>query len=134
MRSVTVTLALMLTLGGCMSSGSSEGLREREWKLVSVEGFPVMPEGVANPTLRFAADGHLRGNTGCNSAGAAYTTDGDRLTLQPMMVTKRACVNPEGNRLEWAYVQALEKARRFRLAGDELELLDAQGNTVARFR
>ena len=135
MRKTALVLIILLSAtSGCTTRGASEQLRDRVWTLTSIDGFTTMPAGVSTPTMRFDTDGRLSGNTACNSAGAAFTTDGDRLQIQPMIVTKRACLDPEGNRLERAYVQAVERARRFRIAENELELLDESGTVLARFR
>lgn len=127
-------LSLALTIFGCTSSAAVGELRGREWMLTWVEGFPSMPAGVQTPTIRFDTDGRLGGNTGCNSAGAAYTVDGDRLTVDALISTKRACVAAEGNALEAAYVRAVEGARRYRIVNGELELLSDGGTVLARFR
>lgn len=132
---VSFALLLFTTLAaGCTSGGSADGLRERQWKLVSVRGFETIPAGVTNPTIQFAADGHLRGSTGCNNAGAAYSVGDDTLSIERIVMTERACLQPAGDELERAYVAALQSARRFRIADDHLELLDATGTVVARFR
>ncbi|HEV7767605.1 MAG TPA: META domain-containing protein [Thermoanaerobaculia bacterium] len=135
MRMMILIVAAALMIPGCtMSTAQHEELREREWKLVSIEGFATMPSGVANPTIFFANDGRLRGNTGCNTAGAAYTTEGDRLTIDAMFTTKRACVDPNGGELERRYIEAVEATRRFAIEGGELQLIDGDGKVVARFR
>ncbi len=126
-------LILALALGCATPVANEQQLREREWKLVWVQGFDTMPTGVATPTIRFGDDGHLGGTTSCNSAGASYTLDGDHLTLGPVVSTKRACLEPQGNALEAAYLGALGQARRYRISNGHLELLDAGGRVVARF-
>jgi heat shock protein HslJ len=125
-------IMFLLLLAACTSATSSEALREREWRLSWVEPFPTMPAGVATPTLRFEGD-RISAQTGCNSAGGTYTVDGDRLTIGNVISTKRACVEDAGNQLEAAYLGALERTRRFRIAGGRLELLDGGGAPVARF-
>ena len=128
-------MALTLTLLGCSTSSAGVGeLRDREWLLVSIEGFSSIPAGVQTPTIRFGTDGRLSGNTGCNSAGAAYTAEGDRLTIDALISTKRACLDPEGNALESAYIRALDATQRFRIVNGELELLSDSGTVLARFR
>jgi putative lipoprotein len=126
-------LATSLAAQGCTSAADVAALRDRQWTLTWVEGFPSLPSGVSTPTVSFGSDGRLSGNTGCNSAGAAYTAEGDGLTIQAVMSTKRACLNPEGNQLERAYLSALERTRRFRITNGELELLDASDRVLARF-
>jgi heat shock protein HslJ len=127
-------ISLALTVLGCTSATTVDELRGREWTLTWVEEFPSMPAGVQTPTIRFGIDGRLTGNTGCNSAGSAYTPEGDRLTISALVTTKRACLAAEGNALEAAYVRAVEGTRRFRIVSGELELLSDSGTVVARFR
>ena len=133
MRLTTLTLTILIALAGCTTSGSIGELRDRDWSLVWIDGFPTLPSGVATPTARFGSDGRFGGNTGCNSAGANYTAEGDRLALDAMITTKRACIETAGNELERAYVSAMERARRFRIVNGQLELLDDGGRVLARF-
>jgi heat shock protein HslJ len=128
-------LILSLVLAaGCTMPAANEEFRDREWTLTWVEGFDSMPSGVSTPTIRFGSDGRLGGNTACNSAGAAYTVDGRRLTIEAVISTKRACLDPQGNALERAYLGAIEGTREYRVANGQLELLDAEGKVLARFR
>jgi heat shock protein HslJ len=134
MRPTMLIATLALTILGCTFTAAVDGLRNREWSLVWVEGFSSIPAGVQTPTIRFGTEGRLSGNTGCNRAGAAYTAEGDRLTIDALISTKRACVAAEGNALESAYVRAVEGTRRFRIVDGELELLSESGTVLARFR
>ncbi len=134
MKFTILTLAAMLVMTGCTTSGATGELVGREWKLVWVEEFPTMPSGVANPTVTFGSDGRLTGNTGCNSASASYTVEGDQLSIGALITTKRACVESAGQQLEQAYIRAVEATRRYRIEGAELQLLDDGGTVLARFR
>jgi copper homeostasis protein (lipoprotein) len=128
-------ILILVALTACTTTpATTEGLRDREWSLVSVEGFDTLPGGVATPTIRFGSDGRIAGNTGCNNAGAAYTAEGARLSIDAVISTRRACLDAQGNALELAYIRAVEAARSYRIANGELELLDAAGKALARFR
>lgn len=130
-----IALSILLALAGCTTSKANEDLVGRTWTLETISGAGALPSDVATPTLRFAPDGHLSGNTGCNNGGASYRLEGkDGIVIEPMITTKRACANPEGNALERAYVGAIGKTKSFRVAADRLELLDASGSVLARFR
>ena len=133
MRRMTLMLATMLVVAGCATVPDGEVLVDREWSFAWMDGVSSIPRGVAVPSIRFGSDGRLGGNTGCNSAGAAYAVEGDRLTISSMFTTKRACADPVGNEIERKYIAALERTRRFRIAGGELELLDEGGAVLARF-
>lgn len=125
-------LTCILALNGCSTTPGASALDDREWKLTWVAGISSMPGGAA-PTIRFGSDGRLAGNSGCNSAGATYTAEGDRLTIGAIMSTKRACIEAARNELERAYLDALGRTRRFRVTANELELLDENGTVLARF-
>jgi len=134
MRFFLLLLAMLL---GCTTTpaGNAGGeLRDREWSMVRIGEFDSVPAVVATPTIRFGSDGRLSGNTGCNQAGANYTVEGATLTIDAVISTKRACIEPQGNALEFAYVQAVEATRSYRIVNGELELLDASNAVVARFR
>jgi heat shock protein HslJ len=134
MRRTTLLMVLVLAIAGCTSTATVDQLQGRDWTLAWIEGFPSMPAGAETPTIRFGTDGRLSGNTGCNSAGAAYTSQGDQLTISALITTKRACLAAEANALEAAYVRAVEGTRSFRIGNGELELLSDSGTVLARFR
>lgn len=102
--------------------------------MTSAEGVAALPSGAAVPMVRFDTDGRFSGNTGCNSAGASYTVDGEKLNIRPLLTTKRACIETAANEIERAYLAAIEKTRAFRIENGQLELLSADGAVVARFR
>lgn len=134
-RLMLPALTIFLALAGCTTSNAQDQeLRDRDWTLVSVDGASSVPSDQTAPTIRFGADGRLAGNTGCNSASADFTVNGDRLTIGMMITTKRACVERSRNELERAYIEALTATRRFRIVKNELELLNESGSVVARFR
>ena len=133
---MTRTLMILILAAGmaCTMPATSGPLRDREWTLSWVEGFDSFPvRDAATPTIRFGSDGRLSANTGCNSAGATYTADNGRLTMGDMMLTKRACIDTPGNQVESAFVRAIGATRSYRVANDQLELLDGDGGVVARF-
>jgi heat shock protein HslJ len=134
MRNLTHWITALFVVAACTSAGDIGSLQNRDWTLTWVEGFTTLPSAAATPTIRFGSDGRLGGNTGCNSAGAAYTVQGDRLDIEALMATKRACLDPRGNDLERAYINAVERMTRYRIAGGELQLLDDAGTVLARFR
>lgn len=109
-----VLVTLVLVLAGCGdAAGSSTAavssplLREGGWELVegSYDDRPVpMPAG-ARATL--AADGEQLGGTAfCNSYGAEYELDGDRVRIAVTAVTEMAC-EPAVMEAERVYLSAL---------------------------
>lgn len=106
------------------------------WEAVSVlydDAIRSVVEG-HRPTADFAAGGRVTGTTGCNTFSGTYETDGQRVTVEPGAVTQRACADPEADRQERGYLDALASARRFDQTGPELVLYDAQGRMAVTFQ
>lgn len=133
MRLLISLLALTLVFAACSTATQTAALYEPEWRLVWVEGFDTMPAGVETPTIRFDPEGRISAQTGCNSAGGSFAIGGDALRIENIVSTRRACVEQAGNQLETAYLGALRRTRRFRIAERQLELFDEGGTVVARF-
>lgn len=86
-------------------------------------------------TLELRDDGTLGGSDGCNRYMSGFTLEGERLTIGPIATTRMACQGPESVREQAAaYVAALGTVAAFRIAGDELTLVDGTGQTAAHFR
>jgi heat shock protein HslJ len=86
-------------------------------------------------TLLFGADGIVSGSTGCNNYSAAYTLDGEVLTIGPAALTRMMCAEPEGiMEQETAYLAAMSSASAYTIEGDELTLVDATGTRLVQAR
>lgn len=100
----------------------------------------LQADAVASPvagteiTATFSEDGTLSGSAGCNTYNASYTTDRGGIEISQPAATRKACSEPAGiMEQEAAYLAALPRAVRFRVAGRALELLTAEGTFVATF-
>jgi heat shock protein HslJ len=83
-------------------------------------------------TMAFSADGRVSGSAGCNRFTAAYTADGQKLTLGPAAATRMMCARPEGvMEQEQQFLKALETVATARFEGDRLELRTAAGALAA---
>jgi heat shock protein HslJ len=63
--------------------------------------------------------------------GGSYRLNGDRLSLDSLVTTLMACA--EGMETEKAFLDALGQVTTWRIAGQQLELLDGSGKVIARF-
>jgi heat shock protein HslJ len=85
-------------------------------------------------TATFGEDGSLTGSAGCNDYTASYEIDGEEISIGPIAATLQMCAEPEGiMEQEGAYLAALESAATYRIEGDTLELIDADGKRMASF-
>ena len=117
--------------------GSSAGLalEGREWRLsdhLDTAGslVPVAEEIIATATF---IEGRVAGTTGCNRFSGSYRVEGPSLSLGALAMTRMACVPPR-DAVERAITAALESTAGYAVIGTALELTDAEGNTVLRFR
>ncbi len=104
------------------------------WQLTGVADasgvVSATPEGV-EATATFV-DGRVSGSGGCNNYSAAYTLDGDSLTITPGPMTMMACPEPQMT-VEQQLMAALGATAAYEIAGGELHLLNTAGQVVATF-
>ncbi|MBB3102659.1 YbaY family lipoprotein [Azomonas macrocytogenes] len=134
--SVPLQLRLVSVAGAAQSTDTfvpDSPLRNTYWKLVSLNDAPVAV--VANqrePHLVFSASElRVSGYGGCNRVMGAFEVEDDRLALKQMASTQMACV--DGMAQETQFLHTLETVARFRIVGEQLDLLDTDGKVVARF-
>jgi heat shock protein HslJ len=82
-------------------------------------------------TIEFQGD-QVVGSAGCNRYFASYQLDGDRLTVGPIGATRMSCGSSVDEH-ESQYLMALESAASYRIVDGQLEILNAEGNTVLTF-
>ena len=118
----------------CDQPISRATLENTYWKLVDVAGQPARPaDNIADPHLLLRpAQKQAGGSTGCNSFGGPYRLSGDSLRLGPLIGTLRACLDPEMNRQERSFLNALGETRTWQVTGDTLTLTGETGQ-LARF-
>jgi heat shock protein HslJ len=104
-----------------------------EWRLTHHVGSEGELVAVVEDVLATATfvDGSVAGSTGCNRYHAAYGVDGSRMSVGTIAMTMMAC-DPERSAVERAFTSALEAAVAFAIAGDRLDLADANGRVVLR--
>ena len=119
--------------GSCAKAIAVAELLETNWRPVEIAGKSVaVREEQREPHLVLSREGnHVRGFTGCNRVAGSFEQDGDRLRFKPLAVTRMACL-PEVGEQETAFLRALEATASQRIAGDTLELRDADGKILMR--
>lgn len=127
--------SVLLAMTACSTSATPEGsppLEGTNWRLASLAGQPVpMPAGVREVYLMLDGKQHLAsGFAGCNQFSAGYTQSGASLRFERARATLMACPAMVQER---AYLDALAATAGWRMAGERLQLLDAQGKPQAEF-
>lgn len=112
---------------------STEGITEKYWKLIELDGKPVPPlEGEPHLILK-AEGGRVIGFGGCNNFTGGYTLDEQtlRISFGQLASTMQAC--PTGMDVERSFGEMLERVDNYTLDGDHLSLNRARMAPLARF-
>jgi heat shock protein HslJ len=110
-----------------------DGIAEKYWKLVEVNGRPV-PRLDREPQMTLRTDGNrVTGFGGCNHFTGSYRLDAAvlRIRFEQIAATMRACLT--GMDTEAAFLAALRGADNYSLNGDVLSLNRARMAPLARF-
>lgn len=110
-----------------------DGVTEKYWKLVELNGRPV-PALEREPHLILKAeDGRVNGFGGCNAFTGSYMLDEatSRIRFGHIASTMMAC--PSGMEVEKAFHQVLRSADNYSLNGDRLTLNRARMAPLAHF-
>ncbi len=87
--------------------------------------------GLANAQF---LDGKLTGNGGCNQYSAGYTVEGNKITIGPVMTTRKHCPEPENiMQQEQEYLHAITGTRIYTLDTSNLELRSEEGALQVRY-
>jgi len=115
------------------STSAVLALENTNWRLTTLgkQSF-VAAEQKREPFIRLqSGDKSVVGFGGCNQMMGGYTLNGDKLAFSQLAGTMMACQG--GMETESAFHAALGKVARWRIGGQQLELLDSSGITLARF-
>ena len=121
MRRLIALSAILIGLGAMPVLAHAEKLAGGEWVLNGHSGKGA-------PFLRFEA-GRVGGSGGCNQFGAGYQQSGDRLSFEPIMSSRMACMGA-AMETENAFFDMLGRVQGMKLEGDTLKLLDASGKVI----
>ena len=109
------------------------GLLNTYWKLILLNDTEVAgSDSQREPNIFLSAENRITGSDGCNRMSGTYTLDGEKLTFGPMAGTRMACADV-GEQAQ-AFNEALTKVASYTVHSDQLELRDASGLVIARFK
>jgi len=132
MRNLLFTLPLSLLLAACAAAPGTpdEPLQDRYWRAVEIDGKPVDKSSGGEPHVVLDKALRTHGADGCNRFNGSYQVDkGLRFGL--LASTMMACPPPVDSQAR-AFTQALSATADYRIRGQVMELLDAQGKTRLR--
>ncbi len=135
---LVIIAACIITAGCTGSTGTDTGSPAGSaWTLLSYAGgngteVPVL-QGTTI-TANFAEEGLVTGSAGCNGYSGSYTVSGTAIEITSVVSTLIACTEPPGIMdQESRYLDLLGSAAAFRIDGDRLILLDANGTAILTY-
>jgi len=108
-----------------------QALADTSWLLVELNGNT--DEAVQGVTAHFAA-AQFNGLAGCNSYTADYQMDAGAIAVTAIFSTTANSCPPEAAALESEYLATLSQATTYQIAGVDLQLNDAAGEAILRYR
>lgn len=75
----------------------------------------------------------LRGNGGCDKSSGPFEVSGGTISIGPLRSTMMACTSAALTTQEQHYLDALQAARTYAVAGPRLELFRADGGIAVLF-
>jgi copper homeostasis protein (lipoprotein) len=114
-------------------AGAPVPVEKTEWRLIRLGRGAVKGDDLHRPPeIALDPESHrATGSGGCNRIVGGYELKGDKLTFARMASTMMAC--PVGMETEQDFLKALGNVRRWKIAGEQLELMDGSGKVVAVF-
>lgn len=127
-RAFLILLVLAMVLAACGSAPSLTGVT---WTVTSLAGVNIDP--TVTITAVFGTDGKITGSGGCNNYTAAYTTNGNSLTIESPASTMMSC-SEVVDQQESQYFYLLEGTGTYEIRGDKLTIKDSSGQTTLEYK
>ncbi|MCK6629047.1 MAG: META domain-containing protein [Anaerolineae bacterium] len=129
---ITFLLGLGITTGCSATGTASVSLEQTTWQLDQLGTQPALKERPV--TLVFQADDStVGGGAGCNSYGGRYSLNDNQLTISDLASTLMACEESEIMEQEQKFLTSLGQAAGYKLEGNHLTILDANGINLLSF-
>ncbi len=100
------------------------------WRVEAIDGAPVVARSTVS--LSIGRDMRAGGRGGCNSWFSQARVAGETLAFSAVAATRMACTSDALNGQEQRFFAALDATRFYRLDGEALLLLDANGRELVR--
>jgi heat shock protein HslJ len=110
---------------------ATASLENTYWKLIAL-GETKVPALPREPQIVLNSQTHrVEGSGGCNRVAGSYELSGHQIRFNQMASTMMAC--PQGMETEKEFLNALNQAKTWKIAGSRLELFGGDGHSIAKF-
>jgi len=117
-----------LTLAACQPQASTSVAGT--WVLFELNGNPV---GSESNIILVLDKNNLSGSDGCNHLSGTYSIDGDNFSVGEELISTVMACEESIMQLAGQYTQALQASATYKLADNQLQLLDENDTVVAIF-
>jgi heat shock protein HslJ len=119
LTSIFLTICAVLSLSSILARAQTNSdIAGKRWKLTKVNGVEVT-RGSAN--LQFEANTNkYHGSSGCNFLSGSYKAPGPRIRFYQSIITRRACLDTEVQKIETEFMRAFREVTDFYIDGDVL--------------
>lgn len=134
-KKTLIFIFLTLFLFGCSSKRTittyeNPSLLDKVWGVVSIQGVKIEYKNQSDVLFfTFSNDRKVHGFAGCNSYEGNFSADEDKMTIQQVAITKKAC--PE-SQLEKQFLKGLAQIVRFYVHDKTLKFFDESGKEIFR--
>ena len=129
---VSFVRAMLLAAPISVTAADGSGLAGSEWKPLRISGWEV-PEA-SSVFVQFRGQGRLEGFTGCNRLFGEYEASDGRLSVGPVVATRKVCDDDHVQQVETALLAALDSARRYHRERIWLVVFDSVGQPILEMR
>ncbi|MBO7635688.1 MAG: META domain-containing protein [Paludibacteraceae bacterium] len=132
-KKIVIFLLLTTLLLGCSSKRTvatyeNPSLLDKVWGIVSVQGVKIEYKNQADVAyFTFTSDKKVHGYAGCNNYNASFSAEEDKMTIQEIAITKKAC--PE-YQLEKKILNGMAMVAKFYVRNKTLKLFDENGKEL----
>jgi len=134
--SLVIMTGLLLSACQNAAPASTVPLEETVWLMQSYrnsQGQTTQALPGSEAHARFSKDGKIFGNASCNQYTGTYQTSGNKITIDPGAMTMMMCLDEALSAQEQNFIAALNAAATYKIQGEQLNLIDKDGNTVITF-
>ena len=124
MKRAVVSFALPVLIAAwaivAASQNAQVSLTDPRWNLIKVNGVAVTD---SNAYLRFDPQTYkFHGSSSCNFIGGSYKANGPNLKIFQVYITRRACQDPEVEKVEKEFLKLFNATTSFAIHDDVLRL------------
>lgn len=135
---ITSCILTLVAITGCATTTNPSTeknlnkLQNTYWVLSEIKGVELKAQDPSTlPSIEFTND-RVSGSDGCNRFMGGYAVQAKNIKLSELASTQMACLN--ATEIPQNFNLALQSVRQYEAKTKELKFLDANNNTILKFK